>query len=77
MCIRDRIVATEVAGRAAQACGAYGIREDAPFGRYLRDAKAYEVAGGSIEILRNTIGKAILPIAGLERKRPSPKPPAE
>lgn len=76
--LKSSIVATEVAGRAAQACGAYGIREDAPFGRYLRDAKAYEVAGGSIEILRNTIGKAILPIAGLDtRKRSAPKPPAE
>lgn len=70
--LKASMVATEVAGRAAQACGAYGIRDDAPFGRYLRDAKAYEVAGGSIEILRNTIGKAILPIAGLEPfKRPA------
>jgi acyl-CoA dehydrogenase len=66
--LKASIVATEVAGRAAQACGAYGIRMDAPFGRYLRDAKAYEVAGGSIEILRNTIGKAILPIAGLDTR---------
>lgn len=69
--LKASIVATEVAGRAAQACGAYGIREDAPFGRYLRDAKAYEVAGGSIEILRNTIGKALFPIAGLDTRKPS------
>lgn len=69
--LKASMVATEVAGRAAQACGAYGIRDDAPFGRYLRDAKAYEVAGGSIEILRNTIGKAILPIAGLETRKRS------
>jgi alkylation response protein AidB-like acyl-CoA dehydrogenase len=32
---------------------------NAPFGRYLRDAKAYEIAGGSNEILKNTIGKEI------------------
>lgn len=70
--LKASLVATEVAGRAAQACGAYGIREDAPFGRYLRDAKAYEVAGGSIEILRNTIGKAILPIAGLDTRKRAP-----
>lgn len=63
-------VATEVAGRAAQICGAYGIRDDAPFGRFLRDAKAYEVAGGSIEILRNTIGKALMPLAGLDTRSP-------
>lgn len=59
-------VATDVASRAAQICGAYGIMEEAPFGRYLRDAKAYEVAGGSSEILKNTIGKFLMPVAGLD-----------
>lgn len=62
-------VATAVAAQAAQICGAYGIRSDAPFGRYLRDAKAYEVAGGSSEILKNTIAKCLLPIAGLRQGR--------
>jgi alkylation response protein AidB-like acyl-CoA dehydrogenase len=61
-------VATQVASQAAQICGAYGIMENAPFGRYLRDAKAYEVAGGSSEILKNTIGKALMPIAGIAAK---------
>lgn len=50
-------MATDVAGRAVQICGAYGTTENAPFGRYLRDAKAYEIAGGSAEVLKNTIGK--------------------
>jgi alkylation response protein AidB-like acyl-CoA dehydrogenase len=58
-------VATQVASQAAQICGAYGIMVNAPFGRYLRDAKAYEIAGGSSEILKNTIGKALMPIAGI------------
>ena len=40
-----------------QICGAYGVMESARFGRYLRDAKAYEIAGGSSEILKNTIAK--------------------
>ena len=31
--------------------------ETAPFGRYMRDAKTYEIAGGSSEILKNTIGR--------------------
>lgn len=62
-------VATDVAAKAAQICGAHGIMENAPFGRYLRDAKAYEVAGGSSEILKNTIAKALLPIAGIERQK--------
>ncbi|MBF6617665.1 MAG: acyl-CoA dehydrogenase family protein [Candidimonas sp.] len=50
-------VATRTAEQAVQICGAYGVTENAPFGRYLRDAKAYEIAGGSSEILKNTIGK--------------------
>jgi alkylation response protein AidB-like acyl-CoA dehydrogenase len=53
-------VATEVACQAIQICGAYGVTESAPFGRYLRDAKAYEIAGGSSEILKNTIGKYLV-----------------
>lgn len=50
-------VATRTAEQAVQICGAYGVTENAAFGRYLRDAKAYEIAGGSSEILKNTIGK--------------------
>ena len=53
-------VATQVAAQAVQICGAYGTMENAPFGRFLRDAKAYEIAGGSAEILKNTIGKYLL-----------------
>ncbi len=52
-------VAAETASRAVQICGAYGVMESAPFGRYLRDAKAYEIAGGSSEILKNTIAKRL------------------
>lgn len=52
-------LATEVASTAIQICGAYGVMENSPYGRYLRDAKAYEIAGGASEILRNTIGKAL------------------
>lgn len=53
-------MATDVAAKAVQICGAYGVTENAPFGRYLRDAKAYEIAGGSAEVLKNTIGKYLL-----------------
>jgi alkylation response protein AidB-like acyl-CoA dehydrogenase len=52
-------VATRTTEMAVQVCGARGTRVSAPFGRYLRDAKAYEVAGGSSEILKNTIAKAL------------------
>ena len=51
---------TRVASLAVQICGAYGTMENAPFGRFLRDAKAYEIAGGSTEILRNTIAKYVM-----------------
>ncbi len=50
-------LATEVASRAVGICGVYGVTAESPLGRYLRDAKAYEVGGGSVEILKNTIGK--------------------
>jgi alkylation response protein AidB-like acyl-CoA dehydrogenase len=66
--LRASAVATAVASRAVQVCGAYGVRVDAPFGRYLRDAKAYEIGGGSSEVLKNTIAKFLLSGAGLQRK---------
>jgi alkylation response protein AidB-like acyl-CoA dehydrogenase len=50
-------VATKVASQAVQICGAYGVQESSPFGRFFRDAKAYEIAGGSKEVLKNTISK--------------------
>src|SRR5690554_7237193 len=53
-------MATRTAEQAIQICGAYGVTESAPFGRYLRDAKAYEIAGGSSEILKNTIAKHLI-----------------
>jgi alkylation response protein AidB-like acyl-CoA dehydrogenase len=57
-------VATETASRCVQICGAYGVTEAAPFGRYLRDAKAYEIAGGSSEVLKNTIAKYLRQFGG-------------
>jgi alkylation response protein AidB-like acyl-CoA dehydrogenase len=53
-------MATKVASHAVQVCGAYGVQETTSFGRYLRDAKAYEIAGGSSEVLKNTIGKYLM-----------------
>lgn len=64
--LRASEAATRTAAMAVQVCGAYGTMVNAPFGRYLRDAKAYEIAGGSSEILKNTIGKY------LQRLAPSP-----
>ncbi len=58
--LRASEVATRTAAMAVQVCGAYGAMMNSPFGRYLRDAKTYEIAGGSSEILKNTIGKYLL-----------------
>jgi alkylation response protein AidB-like acyl-CoA dehydrogenase len=59
-------LATKVAAMAVQVCGAHGTQETASFGRYLRDAKAYEVAGGSSEILKNTIAKSLIKTGSLD-----------
>jgi alkylation response protein AidB-like acyl-CoA dehydrogenase len=53
-------MATRVASTAVQICGAYGTMVNSPFNRYFRDAKTYEIAGGSSEILKNTIGKFLM-----------------
>jgi alkylation response protein AidB-like acyl-CoA dehydrogenase len=53
-------MATRVASMAVQVCGAHGTMVNAPFGRFLRDAKTYEIGGGSSEILKNTIGKYLM-----------------
>ena len=52
--------AVSTALQAIQICGVRGCLETAPFGRYLRDAKTYEIAGGSSEILKNTLGDYLL-----------------
>ncbi len=53
--------AFEVASQAVQICGAHGVREKSPFGRYLRDAKAYQIGGGTSEVLRETIARRLAP----------------
>lgn len=58
-------VATDVAAKAVQICGAYGTMVNAPFGRFLRDAKTYEIGGGSSEVLKNGLAKRILKHAAL------------
>lgn len=52
-------VANRVTSHAIQVCGAYGTAINSPFNRYWRDAKVAEIGGGSIEVLKNTLGKFI------------------
>ena len=51
--------ATAAASMAIQVCGAHGTTTTAPFSRLFRDAKTYEIGGGSSEVLKNTIAKSI------------------
>lgn len=50
-------VANRVTSHAIQVCGAYGTMVNSPFNRYWRDAKTFEIGGGSMEILKNTLGR--------------------
>jgi isovaleryl-CoA dehydrogenase len=45
--------------QAIQALGGNGYTNDYPAGRYLRDAKLYEIGAGTSEIRRMLIGREI------------------
>lgn len=51
--------ATQVALQAIQALGGYGYTNDAPTGRFLRDAKLYEIGAGTSEIRRMLAGREL------------------
>lgn len=50
--------ATQVALDGIQCLGGNGYINDYPMGRYLRDAKLYEIGAGTSEIRRLIIGRA-------------------
>ena len=64
-------VANSVTAKAIQVCGAYGTMVNSPFNRYWRDAKTFEIGGGSMEVLKNTIGR-YLGRLDLDQLAPSP-----
>lgn len=51
--------AVNVALESIQSLGARGYMNDAPVGRLLRDAKLYDIGGGTNEIRRMLIGRAL------------------
>ena len=51
--------AVQVALDAIQMLGARGYMNDSPAGRLLRDAKVYEIGGGTSEIRRILIGREL------------------
>lgn len=52
--------ATWMAGQAIQALGGMGYINETPTGRFLRDAKLYEIGAGTSEIRRALIGRELL-----------------
>jgi butyryl-CoA dehydrogenase len=53
-------VSMEAVSQSIQMTGSYGCYRDAPFERYLRDAKSLCIAGGTLEVMKNNIAKQIL-----------------
>ncbi|KAG8225662.1 hypothetical protein J437_LFUL006686 [Ladona fulva] len=51
--------ATQMALDAIQCLGGNGYINDYPTGRYLRDAKLYEIGAGTSEVRRLVIGRAL------------------
>ena len=51
--------ATQMALDAVQILGGNGYINDYPTGRFLRDAKLYEIGAGTSEVRRLVIGRAI------------------
>ncbi len=52
--------AVRVALEAIQCLGARGYMNDSPAGRLLRDAKVYDIGGGTNEIRRMLIGRELV-----------------
>jgi len=50
---------TQVALQAIQALGGNGYINEYPTGRYLRDAKLYEIGAGTSEVRRSLIGRRL------------------
>ncbi|KAL9997648.1 putative isovaleryl-CoA dehydrogenase [Helianthus debilis subsp. tardiflorus] len=51
--------ATQVALQAIQCLGSNGYMNDYPIGRFLRDAKMYEIGAGTSEIRRMIVGREL------------------
>ncbi len=52
--------AFEVTNAAMQIHGGYGYSQEFPLERMLRDVRAFQIAGGSTQILRNSIAERLL-----------------
>ena len=55
--------ATQVALQAIQSLGGNGYINEYPTGRFLRDAKLYEIGAGTSEIRRMLLGRELMNIS--------------
>ncbi len=62
-CSMAKLVAGELAVRVADAClqcfGGYGYMEEYPLARFLRDARAGTIAGGTSEVMREILARIL------------------
>jgi alkylation response protein AidB-like acyl-CoA dehydrogenase len=58
----------DVANTALQIPGAYGYSGELPLERMVRDVRAFQIAGGSTQILRNLIASLVLQRRFSQRK---------
>ena len=91
-CSMAKLVAGELAVRVADAClqcfGGYGYMEEYPLARFLRDARAGTIAGGTSEVMREILARILaegrapepvgrrLPRASTAQAMPAPPPAA-
>ncbi len=78
-CTGAKLLATELSVRTAdlalQAHGGLGYMEEAPFARFVRDARAGTIAGGTSEIMREILARIVL--EGGPQRRPAPRQPSD
>ena len=53
-------MSVRVTNAAIQLCGAYGLSNEFPFERYLRDVRGFSIGYGTTEIHRNSIAREII-----------------
>jgi butyryl-CoA dehydrogenase len=49
-----------VTSEAVQIFGGYGYIQEYPVERYMRDAKLFAIGGGTSEVLRDLMGRALV-----------------
>jgi len=76
-----KLVSTELLVEVADLClqchGGYGYMEEYPAARFFRDARASTLAGGTSEIMREIVARALVERFAAEDRTPPPPTPKE